>query len=97
MPWKDDEDRKAYDRRRYADNVAFVRQHKLRLGCADCGYNQHHAGLEFDHIKPRIRGTVGAQVGKNRNVLLEEIAQCEVVCGTCHGIRTFERNQAPLE
>lgn len=85
-----------YFRERYAANVAFVQQYKVEQGCVDCGYNKHHAGLEFDHVLPHRRGTVASQMGKSRKVILEEIAHCEVVCGTCHQIRTWKRNQGAI-
>jgi hypothetical protein len=92
VPYKDKEKVNEFFRKRYAGNVEFVRQYKIERGCVDCGYNAHHAGLEFDHVLPRLRGTVAAQIGKSRKVIIEEIERCEVVCGTCHGIRTWERN-----
>lgn len=93
MAWKSIEDQRAYFRKRYTDNVAFVRQYKLEKGCADCGYNTHHAGLQFDHLFPRKRGTVASQLGKSRKCVVEEMELCEVVCATCHAIRGFERGQ----
>lgn len=53
-------------------------EYKLKHGCKDCEYNEHHAALEFDHVKPRIRGTVASQLGKSLKIIKEEIAQCEV-------------------
>lgn len=96
MPYKDPRRFNEFLRHRYAENVAYVQQLKVGQGCVDCGYNTHHAGLEFDHIRPRKRGTVAAQMGKSRKVILEEIERCEVVCGTCHGIRTWKRNQGAV-
>lgn len=95
MPYKDPEVQNAkvnsYYRERYRDNQAWVQAYKLQHGCTDCGWNAHHAGLEFDHVEPRLRGTVGRQMGKSLKVIQEEIARCEVVCATCHAIRTWER------
>lgn len=91
MAYKDIEKRNQWFRERYAKNVEYVQQLKLKLGCKDCGYNKHHAGLEFDHTKPRLRGVVASQMGKSLKVILEEIERCDVVCGTCHGIRTWQR------
>ena len=91
MPYKNKEDINAYFRKRYAKNLEYVQNLKVETGCVDCGYNEHHAGLEFDHILPRLRGTVASQMGKSLKVIKEEIARCEVVCGICHGIRTYER------
>lgn len=94
MAYKDKARMNAYFRKRYARNVEHVQELKLERGCADCGYNEHPAGLEFDHIMPRLRGTVASQMGKSLKVILEEIERCEVVCGTCHLIREWHRRQA---
>jgi|ERR1035437_2631941 hypothetical protein len=93
MPWKDAEKRREYERQRYAANVEFVKQYKLEHGCADCGYNEHPAALEFDHVQPHLRGIVGKQMGKTLKIILEEIERCEVVCANCHNIRGCERGQ----
>lgn len=91
MPYNSKEKTNAFFRRRYRDNQEFVQKYKIKSGCVDCGYNKHHAGLEFDHIFPRKRGTVSSLLGRSLKVIKEEIKMCEVVCGTCHGIRTWER------
>lgn len=91
VAYKDIEKRNAYFRKRYQANLQHVQALKVERGCADCGYNAHHAGLEFDHVQPRLRGTVASQMGRSLKVLLEEIERCEVVCGTCHSIRTWNR------
>jgi len=94
MPYKNKDDRAKRDADRRADNVRFTRQYKLEKGCADCGYNKHHAGLQFDHMPGFIKSSnVTALLYRNREAILAEIAKCEVVCSTCHSIRTFERKQ----
>jgi hypothetical protein len=85
-----------YMRKRYQNNAQWMRDYKVSTGCADCGYNAHHAGLEFDHLHGRggdDTHTVARLMGKSIKRIKEEIAKCEVVCGTCHRIRTFERKQ----
>lgn len=83
-----------YMRERYAKNAEIVRQLKVDRGCMDCGYNEHHAGLEFDHRDGREGGrTVAGLMGRSINRILEEIEKCDVVCGTCHNIRTWNRKQ----
>jgi len=69
----------------------FLRSYKLSNGCADCGYNKHHAALEFDHIE----GDKGFNVCNAKSIKQAkgEIKKCEVVCSNCHKIRTFERLQ----
>lgn len=96
MAYSDIEKRNEWFRQRYARNLEYVQNYKIEKGCADCGYNTHHAGLEFDHVRPKIRGVVASQMGKSLKVIMEEIAQCDVVCGTCHGIRTWNRSRDSL-
>lgn len=87
-----------YMRDRYAKNTEIVRNLKVERGCFDCGYNAHHAGLEFDHREPG-RGkkeTVASLMGRSIERIMQEIDKCDVVCRTCHGIRTFNRQQEKL-
>ena len=96
MPYKDPEKRREFFRKRYEENKMFARSYKMKKGCKDCGYNSHHAALEFDHIPEKgghLRGLVSRQIGKSLKVLKEEIARCEVVCSNCHSIRTFNRRK----
>jgi hypothetical protein len=64
---------------------------KVAAGCADCGYAEHFAALEFDHVEGGKVANVSALVGKRWDVIEAEIAKCEVVCANCHRIRTVER------
>jgi len=61
--------------------------------CQDCGYNTNLNGLEFDHLP-------GTEKHREVSVLLTssrwetikaELDKCELVCGTCHNIRTANR------
>lgn len=71
----------------------FIREYKLSRGCADCGYNKHHAALDFDHIKgEKVFNVCNAKSIKQAS---EEMKKCEVVCANCHRIRTYERLQNP--
>lgn len=77
---------------------AHVIQHKLNSGCVDCGYNDHHAALDFDHRPGTIKVRdikSGQQLGWV--ALLAEIAKCDVVCANCHRIRTYQRQWASTE
>jgi hypothetical protein len=68
---------------------------KLERGCADCGYNEHPAALDFDHRpgeeKLLLLGRDLSKYGINR--LLAEAEKCDVVCANCHRIRTSVRGQ----
>lgn len=78
----------------YWPNRQFINELKLSRGCADCGYNQHPAALEFDHLPGTVkRHKVSALMLSNRATILAEVAKCEVVCANCHAIRTVERER----
>lgn len=72
---------------------------KLERGCSDCGYNIDSYALEFDHrensgipYSGKSR-TVASMMYLNWNLVLAEIAKCDVVCANCHAIRTFKRRK----
>lgn len=67
---------------------------KLERGCIVCGYNEHPAALQFDHLDPETKNFTIANVisgGMCISTLLEEIEKCEVVCANHHAVRTYER------
>lgn len=68
---------------------SFVAEYKLERGCVDCGYNKHHAALEFDHV----RGEKRFSIANIRTIpaFYQEVEKCEVVCSNCHAIRTYAR------
>ena len=85
-----------YMKKRYYVTVAWLQAYKVEKGCADCGYNAHHAGLEVDHLTPRNGdGTklIYRMAARGIKALQRELEGCEVVCGTCHNIRTWQRKQ----
>ena len=90
MPYKDQEQHRLYRIERTRRNTEFLREYKVQKGCADCGYNAHHAGLEFDHLDDKYKN-VSCMRNYSMAKILEEVAKCDVVCGTCHNIRTFSR------
>lgn len=87
----------AYMKARYADVAEKIKAYKLEHGCFDCGYNAHHAGLEFDHVNERKGNTntvISRMMVRGWDRVLREIEEnCQVVCATCHRIRTWERRQ----
>lgn len=100
MPKKDPELYRAYMRdymrKQYERNMEWIRQLKVEQGCMDCGYNTHHAGLEFDHRDGRREGqefSISQIMSHGKKRIQEEIDKCDIVCGTCHNIRTWIRRQ----
>ena len=73
--------------------VEKIRQHKENVGCMDCGEIYPHYVLEFDHRDP---STKEKNVSKTRNwsEAQKEMGKCDVVCGNCHNIRTWNRYQS---
>ncbi|MFJ1700352.1 hypothetical protein ACIOHC_35775 [Streptomyces sp. NPDC088252] len=70
-----------------------VQDYKVRKGCVDCGYNNHPAALEFDHLPEFVKKfNIMEKVGSySMKKIWEEIAKCDVVCANCHAVRTNER------
>lgn len=80
------------ERRKYLDT------YKVSHGCVDCGFNEHPAALEFDHLPGYEKlFDIGRAVYKRAwKAVLAEIEKCEVVCSNCHRIRTAERRGESL-
>ena len=69
-----------------------IHEYQMEKGCMDCGYREHPAALEFDHVTGTKLFNIGEQMGKkSRQQLWEEVAKCDVVCANCHNIRTANR------
>jgi hypothetical protein len=77
-----------------AQRKAWVRAYKIEKGCADCGYNEHWAALDFDHLPGTLKvADIRSGASFGWVALLEEIMKCDVVCANCHRVRTVERNR----
>jgi hypothetical protein len=78
-------------RRRKARLRDIVIEHLRAHPCTDCGEGDLRV-LELDHVRPRA-DYVSQLVRKcaQPEVLVEEIARCEVVCANCHRRRTALR------
>jgi hypothetical protein len=55
---------------------------KLGGKCIECGCTET---LEFDHIDPSTKSfNISAGYIKPKEVLLEEVAKCQLLCNKCH-------------
>ena len=66
--------------------------YKLDKGCADCGYKEHAAALDFDHRPGTKKSfTIGHASSKKElwDKVWDEVAKCDVVCANCHRVRTY--------
>lgn len=78
---------------------------KVMIGCADCDYRDDARALDWSHVDAttKYRTASGrlvqpADMGKpgrdgfprySQTVILAEVAKCDVLCATCHRLRTF--------
>lgn len=88
-------------RRRWRHKLrAEIAQEKLnRGGCVKCGYNEHPAALDFNHIDPSTKEfDVGSAVkhGHGRERIWAEMDKCEILCANCHRIHTYDTNNTRM-
>jgi hypothetical protein len=63
---------------------------KLEHGCADCGYREHPAALEFDHRDPATKAfNIAQSASRSWAATVAEIAKCDVRCANCHRVRSI--------
>lgn len=61
--------------------------------CVDCKQSYPPYVMDFDHLDPKTKVVkVSALIFEgSRQLLLDEIAKCELVCANCHRERTHQR------
>lgn len=64
---------------------------KLETGCVRCGYQEHPAALDFNHIDGTKSFNVSQDPKRSWELLMTEIGKCEVLCANCHRIHTYEQ------
>jgi hypothetical protein len=91
------------DRTKRSDRRADVRQKladiKSEKGCEMCGYNEHPAALDFDHINPEEKSfIISHAVSRDRpwSLIEAEVSKCRILCANCHRIHTYDNNIARL-
>jgi hypothetical protein len=79
-------------KRTYDRNLTFVREYKENCGCTDCKIKFPHYVLDFDHLDGK-QSEVSRLAGSRYSLekIMVEIKKCEVVCGNCHKVRTWNR------
>lgn len=79
----------------------WLRSLKEGRPCTDCGGIFDPVAMDWDHINPSnksftiMKDLVGGL--QRKEVVLAEIAKCELVCANCHRVRTWKRLQAQEE
>lgn len=75
-----------------------IRQLKDNTPCADCANTFPWWVMQFDHITGQKVGNVSALVRQgNRQVVMEEVQKCELVCANCHATRTHLRGAGVID
>ncbi len=61
--------------------------------CADCGTAYAPQAMQWDHRPGTLKlGTISGDLrGRDQQVILDEIAKCDLVCANCHSARTEAR------
>jgi hypothetical protein len=81
--------RRSADKRRkkYRD---YLNKYKMERGCEQCGYNEHFAALELDHIDPSTK-LFDLSRGRDHpwDKFVAELEKCRVLCSNCHRIHTY--------
>jgi len=69
---------------------------KVDAVCMDCGQNWPPVALGFDHVPERGAKSfsISASASKSHEAIKAEIAKCDIVCHSCHAIRTNDRIKA---
>jgi len=75
--------------------LLWMQDFKRSRPCADCGGFFHPVAMTFDHLPgSQKRDDVSNLLRSGyRQVLLDEIAKCELVCANCHAVRTYMRDE----
>jgi len=66
--------------------------------CLDCHRAFPSACMQFDHRPGEVKlFNIGANITRPRQVVLDEIAKCDLICANCHAIRTASRVKVRLK
>lgn len=80
---------KKRDRRREISD--WLREYKESRPCTDCGQYFPACVMDFDHLADKSFNVSRGLDSGSRQVLLAEMAKCELVCANCHRMRTHSR------
>ena len=81
-------------RLRYEAKMRGVILNAKDVPCADCGGQWPAIIMEFDHRPGTVKlFNLGDQYARKHGLkaVVAEIAKCDVLCPTCHRLRTFRR------
>lgn len=73
----------------------FIRS-KKDVPCQDCGIKYPYYVMDFDHREGVVKDYNVAAMARQKlslDLVIEEVAKCDVVCSNCHRIRTHNRTK----
>lgn len=73
---------------------ALLRQLKTDNPCSDCKKFFAPQQMDFDHVRGDKFKPVSQLLHHSTQVIVDEIAKCEIVCANCHRVRTQQRKAA---
>ena len=74
------------------DDIVTVSLLKEASPCRDCHQFFPYYVMHFDHLRDKVFNisTWARDIG-NVDLLMEEVAKCDLVCANCHAIRSYFR------
>lgn len=82
------------DKQRRMDIRKIVDDIKINAACMDCGNYFPAVAMDFDHVHGKSKPIANMVAQTYRlELILAEIALCEIVCACCHRVRTKQRKQ----
>jgi hypothetical protein len=89
------EEARLYTNERRAVRIQWIQELKLNTPCFDCGQIYEPYCMDYDHIpeKGEKNKSISRMVSDNtpKEIILAEIAKCELICLLCHNKRTSVR------
>jgi len=93
--YEDLEKSRQYTNDKRAARIRWLQELKSNIPCADCGKIYKPYCMDYDHVFGRgeKNGNVSRMVLNNvsKDIILEEIKKCDLVCLLCHNRRTKNR------
>lgn len=81
------ETNKKYHQEKTKELRNWINDLKVFYGCAICGYDKEAEGLDIDHLHSK-KFNIGGETKTNKKRIIDEIKKCQILCGTCHNIKT---------
>lgn len=75
------------------ERLRFVKDYKQNNPCMDCGKYYHYYAMDFDHVRGEKIKDISDMWAQKIERIKAEIEKCDLVCATCHRLRTWKRKE----